>query len=185
MTTVTIGKARKEEKKALRLAIIAPLMIILAMMAKDVAMVIINNQHECALDTMGGRSKYVTFNLSTWMYVASAFHMFAMFSMWLVFLSLALDDDYEARRFRGEARYSEKKAIELIKFTSVFLTSLNEIFFLFPWTMVGFLLQEEIREYGVNKQQCGDVILGWLVLQVLLETAPCFLTICCICASAD
>merc|ERR1712241_980361 len=54
------------------------------------------------------------------------------------------------------------------------ICNLCSLLFLFIWTVIGFLLQEEVRYYGVNNEQCGDVLLGWLIIQLVVDCClPC------------
>ena len=164
-STVTIREHKREERKEIiQFLIFAPIFFV-ALTAKDIAMLIINAQQECSLDTWDGKSKYVIFSLSTWMNVAAPIHIFVMMSIWLFGVGLYIDKYGDYFTFSG---------FTCASFGSIFLVA---------WTVVGLQLQMEIKESGINDKQCGDIMLRWLILQMILEIGPGFLTICGICSS--
>ena len=68
--------------------LILALMMLAVLTAQDIAMVIIDLQNECTLGTEDGKSQYVNFSLSTWMYWASITH-FSVVSFILISAALA------------------------------------------------------------------------------------------------
>ena len=131
--------------------------LFLAMTIKDIAMIVINALYECALDTEDGESEFVNFKLIAWMYVASISHILQMLFFCLNVLGTAWGPNLSER----------------ISYECGMIFGLFNFVFLFAWTVVGFKLQQEIREKGVNHQQCGDVMLGWLILQMFPESCGC------------
>ena len=53
----------------------------------------------------------------------------------------------------------------IVGFASSYIMAL----FIFVWMIVGFKVVQEIPEKGVNHKQCGDVMLSWLILQIIPE----------------
>ena len=137
------------------------MMSLLALTAPDIAMFIINMQNECTLGREDGKSQYVSFDLSTWMYCASAIH-FTMMTLIACMPVAALVDVTIGDRCDTNCQC----AIAIIAPTPYIYI------FLFAWTVVGFLLQEEVRNHGVNHQQCGDILLGWLIVQMCTYILP-------------
>ena len=143
------------------------MIFLVALTAKDIAMLIINAQQECAFDTDDGKSKNMIFGPSTWMYVAAPIHISVIMSICVLGGGLDLDiEEYE----------------DYFAYITLSCASLGSIF-LVPWTMVGWELQSEIKESGINNKQCGDIMLSWLILQLILEIGPGFFIICSICCS--
>ena len=140
--------------------ILATVICILLLVAKDIAMLIINSKNECSLDTEEGESEYVIFDLNTWMVCGASSHILMVCSLALVLLIAP-----------GES------AIRRFCWCILALIPLFLFIFLFAWTVIGFLLQEEIRTRGVNNEQCDDILLAWLILEIVVE----FASVCCVC----
>merc|ERR1711870_162805 len=64
--------------------------------------------------------------------------------------------------------------------SAIFCCNFVVMIFLFAWTVIGFLLHQEGRMHGVNDEQCGDVLLPWLIMQLVLDCV--FPGVCCVCA---
>ena len=143
--------------------------MLLALTAQDIAMFIINVEKECSLETEGGESQYVSFDLGTWMDWASATH-FCMFCLIIVSMGIAAFcvDILDAEDSRWDI------TLKLCGGASYCVVSMAWLFLL-AWTVIGFLFYSEIRNHGVNNQQCTQVLLGWLIMHVL---SYCCLGIC-------
>lgn len=142
------------------------LILFTLMSAKDVAMFVINVLYGCILETDGGKSKYVNFDLSTWMYVASITHFLVIVFLGMHVMGISRDA-YDCLKGFPTVLESICKGIGIFGYI-----------FLFTWMVIGFLFQKEIRENGVNNQECGDILLAWLILQMLVEIGPCFFGFC-------
>ena len=139
----------------------------MALTAPAIAMLIIDVDHECALETEGGQSQYVAFGLTTWMYIASVFHLF------VVCVLFALDPDGLFGRCFSEA-LNDYWIFERVVFCFICVN----IIILFAFYVIGWILQEEVWHHGVNNEQCSQVLLGWLIFGILVLGA-----ICCACCA--
>ncbi len=134
------------------------LIFLLAFGAPDIAMLIINVQHECSLETEGGESKYVSFGLSTWMFIASALH----FPVCSLILSMRPLIDKSSRCSEGMAYRCQ----ELMHF--IFSVGMCV---LAAWFVIGWILLGEGWYKGVSNEQCAIVQLVWLISCVMF---PCW-----------
>ena len=131
-------------------------------LAKDIGLLVVNIQNKCSLNTGNGRSGYVDIDLETWMYIAGIVHIVVLlFIFWM-----AVEELFERHCLNDNGR-----AVLFVLMLCCWLS-------LFAWTIIGFLMEKEIRNYGVNNQQCRVVMLCWLILEMLLEYGPFALVIC-------
>ena len=131
--------------------------MLLVLTAQDIAMFIINTEEECTLGTEGGNSQYVNFDLTTWMFWASVVH-FSMIA--LVVISVWWT------------------AFEICDCSvQIALVAFSAGIFLFAWTVIGFLLQKEIWNHGVNDQKCNKVLLAWLIIYLVKVALICSETV--------
>ena len=141
------------------LKILVPMIPFLALTAQDISMFIINAEEECTLGTDGGNSQYVSFSLSTWMFWASVIH----FSTLLVLSGLLA--------VLGICDHPRCAPDCLFRVILVIVSSVGT--FLSAWTVIGFLLHEEIRNHGVNDQKCNAKLLAWLIIYMVQSVLAC------------
>ena len=139
---------------------ISGLILLLALTALDIAMFTINMQRECTLGTEDGMSQYVNFSLSTWMYWTSITHFSVVSFMTFILISAAL-----------QVLILFRYGIRVCCAGTTFCVFVMAHVFLLAWTVIGFLLQEEIRNHGVNNEQCNQVLLAWCSIHIV--------TLCC------
>ena len=137
-------------------AIVVPMIPFLAL---DIAMFIINSEDECTLGTDGGNSQYVNFSLSTWMFWASVIHFSTLLVLSGLLAVLGICD--------------HPRCAPDCLFRGIFVIVSSVGTFLFGWTVIGFLLQEEIRNHGVNDQKCNAVLLAWLIIYMVQNPLAC------------
>ena len=164
---------RKESRKetcemifeSIRLSIMAVLFF-LTVTSPDIAMFTINLQNECTLGTEDGVSQYVNFSLSTWMYWASITHL-SLFSLGFFVNGVLFLNCQRVCCWDCEQWF--KQCIALMIAGIALMTWI----FLFAWTVIGFLLEEEIGKYGVNNEQCMHVSKAWCVIDIVFRVCLC------------
>ena len=155
--------------------LILALAVLSTLTAHDIAMFIINMKNDCTLGTEDGKSQYVNFSLSTWMNCASIVQFAAFgFLLCMVLVVLCVDnliwtiDDCEDTRTCCCDTTDIPKSIGCLIIPIGGLVSC----FLLAWVVIGCLLWSEIKNHGVNNQQCDDMLLAWLIINIV---PPAFL----------
>ena len=148
------------QKVALCLAIIN---LFIVVSAKDIAMLAITAQYECALNTEF-ELVHARFTLSTWMYVAAVSNMIVLVPLvvWIRLIAETSGINYRALGWRM------RNCAHWVNLCGLCCLAV----YVLPLTIIGFLFNEEIKTYGANHTQCADVVLAWLILQMLLVYTP-------------
>jgi len=120
--------------------------------AHDIAMFIINQEHECTLETQGGVSEYVSFGLGLWMDIAAITHFFIVVLLAVCFSVMVMEDAI------GDI------CLILLPLSCMLIAL---FIFLFAWIVIGYYLQGEIQEHGVNNEQCKHVLDAWLYIDMI------------------
>jgi len=156
------NREKREECKHMILYIFLGILVT----SRDIAMLVINIQNECVLDTEGGRSEFFIGGLSEWMYCASITHLCIICG--IVYIGILV------KVFDRSIEYIDHDC----ELATVSCLSFLGWVFLVIWTFCGFGLHYEINDHGVNNQQCGDILLAWLILQYVLEVGPAVVAGC-------
>ena len=150
---------------------ILALAVLSALTAHDIAMFFINMKNDCTLGTEDGKSQYVNFTLSTWMYCASIvqFSIFCV-SLFGTIVNVYVNQLIWEGKVDGKTRIcccSISDIVGDLMGVSIFIISCLGSFFLLAWAVIGCLLRREIQKHGVNNQQCDDVLLAWLIINLV------------------
>ena len=163
--------------KCATITFVVTLILLLALTALDIAMFTINKQNQCTLGTEDGMRQYVNFGLSAWMYWASITH-FSVLSFILISAALgALFLYFFETHLEGDPYGGMARCITCCWGGITFCIFVMVDVFLLVWTVIGFLLQEEIRNHGVNNVQCNQVLLAWCIVSILSHFG-CFGSLC-------
>ena len=141
---------------------------LVALTAPDIAMFAINVQNNCTVGTEGGES------LSKWMYGMSITH-FLMVSTMLCMGGLVLSALFVADMVDADV-------VDEAKWCSIVMSGCCCLVYLvlFGCTVKGFMLQEEIRFYGVNNEQCNEVLLAWCIISLFSYCGALCFVVCAV-----
>eukprot|EP01084_Bolivina_argentea_P184763 318669_1 len=116
---------------------------------KDIAAIIMYSNGDCN-NSIYGESKYVSFNVNTWLLIGSVTH-FSVFAALICFFLLSGDSVDEG----------------LITMSIGCGACLST--FLVAWTVIGFLLWTETMKNTGNvlENKCSNLILSWSILQTI------------------
>jgi len=168
-----------------RISWLVLLLIFLVLIAKDIAMLIINLRDDCTLNTEDGESKRFSFGLSTWMNCAaimsilghSCFVSYRCASLWKK--SLSLRKEKEAI-LRGDdmtqyTPYNTEVGGAPVVLNSCCACAIG--LFLFAWTVIGLVLRYE-NGVSIDKGACKSVVDAWLWIELIFRFKN--LALCCI-----
>ena len=152
--------------RTLQLFLLAAI-VLSALTAQDTAMWIINTEKECALETEGGESRYVSFGLGTWMNVASVTHfimvLLIVMSVVIAIVGVGISDDDTMDCSVNQCCCRFLFGITNVIYCAIAMACL----FLLAWTVIGLIFYAEIQKHGVNNHRCREVLLGWIIMYSL------------------
>ena len=125
---------------------------------RDVALIVIHSENECTLDTALGRSEYVSFGLSEWIWIAVGVHLSMLLAPVLGAL-IAACNNLQCVDLVTELMSTPTTCIPTV------LCAVGVCAFLFAWTIIGFILLSEMGRDGHANKQCHDVVLAWTGMQ--------------------